>query len=514
MALPNIKFIKGQGGLGRPLTGEDHLSGMLFYCANADLPSGFTTSKREATIYSLADAETLGIKNDYSDATASTATWLITTAGSTGDVTKIEVADIDMVGNPQTQTLCEYTKVAGDSTIALLGASIATAINNGTATHGYSASFTTATLTITAPKRLGILLNSGTPYTITITGTTAGTLTQNVVTGVASKLSQYWYKVSEYFRLNSKGVLFVGFYLTPSGSYSFSEITTLNVYAGGKIRQMIVTKELTSTFSASETTTIQTICESEDDNHRPIDVVLYDSKGTGLTLSNLTDMATYTNEKVVVNLSQDAGGYGNFIYLTSGYSVSTNGALLGAISKAKVSESIAWVQNFDISNGVECEVLGFVNGVKLTAVSDTLADQINTKHYIFLKKFPGLQGSYFTNSLTCIASTSDYAYIENNRTIGKAIRNLYVAYLPYLNSPLLLNSDGTLSDTTVANLENVGDVALDQMLRDFEISAKQVVVNPTQNVLSTSKLIVAVTLVINGVARDIEIPIGFKPSIA
>jgi hypothetical protein len=71
-----------------------------------------------------------------------------------------------------------------------------------------------------------------------------------------------------------------------------------------------------------------------------------------------------------------------------------------------------------------------------------------------------------------------------------------------------------ISVIPVSIFENVGDVALDQMLRDFEISAKQVTVNPVQNVLSTSKLVVAVTLVINGVARNIEIPIGFKPSIA
>jgi hypothetical protein len=120
MAQPNITFIKGQGGLGRPLAGEDYLSGMLFYCANAKLPSGFSTSKREATIYSLADAEALGIKNDYADATASTATYLITTLGATGDIIKIAVADVDNTGTAQTQTLCNYTKVASDSTIALL----------------------------------------------------------------------------------------------------------------------------------------------------------------------------------------------------------------------------------------------------------------------------------------------------------------------------------------------------------------------------------------------------------
>ena len=513
MAQPNITFIKGQGGLGRPLAGEDYLSGMLFYCANAKLPSGFTTSKREATIYSLADAEALGIKNDYADATASTATYLITTAGATGDVIKISVADIDTKGTPQTQVLCEYTKLSSDSTIAILGASIATAINNGTQTHGYSASFTTATLTITAPKRLGILLNSGTPYSVTITGTIAGTLTQNVVTGIASDYLNYWYKISEFYRLNPKGVLYIGFYLTPT-TYTFTEIQTLNVYASGKIRQMIVTKALADSFTIGDCTLIQSVCELEDNAHRPISNVLYDSKATSLTLGTLTDLSTFTNEKVSINLSQDAGGYGNMIYLTTGNSVSTNGALLGTISKSKVSESIAWVGNFDISSGLECEVLGFVNGVKYTAVSDSLLDQIHNKRYVFLKKFVGLSGSYFNDSSTMIAPTSDYAYIENNRTIDKAVRNLYASYLPYLNSPLQLNADGTLSDVTVSILENVGDVALDQMLRDFEISAKQVTVNPVQNVLTTSKLVVAVTLVINGVATNIEIPIGFKPSIA
>jgi hypothetical protein len=513
MAQPNITFIKGQGGLGRPLAGEDYLSGMLFYCANAKLPSGFSTSKREATIYSLADAEALGIKNDYADATASTATYLITTAGATGDIIKIAVADVNNSGSAQTQTLCTYTKLASDSTIAILGASIATAINNGTQTHGYSASFTTATLTITAPKRLGILLNSGTPYTVTITGTIAGTLTQNVVVGIASDYLNYWYKISEFYRLNPKGVLYIGFYLTPT-TYTFTEITTLNIYANGKIRQMIVTKALADSFTLADCTLIQSVCELEDNAHRPISNVLYDSKATALILSTLTDLSTFTNEKVSINLSQDGGGYGNMIYLTTGNSVSTNGALLGTISKAKVSESIAWVGSFDISNGLECEVLAFVNGVKYTAVSDSLLDTIHNSRYIFLKKFVGLSGSYFVDSSTMIAKTSDYAYIENNRTIDKAVRNLYSSYLPYLNSPLQLNANGTLSDNTVATLENVGDVALDQMLRDFEISAKQVTINPVQNVLSTSKLVVAVTLVINGVARDIEIPIGFKPSIA
>jgi hypothetical protein len=86
--------------------------------------------------------------------------------------------------------------------------------------------------------------------------------------------------------------------------------------------------------------------------------------------------------------------------------------------------------------------------------------------------------------------------------------------LPSLNSPLKLNADGTLAETTTAYLEDQAGVNLDQMIRDEELSAFVCVINPAQNVLTTSKIIISVTLVKNGVARQIEIPIGFKPSIA
>ena len=60
----DIIFIKGQGGLGRPLAGEDYISGLLFYADNADLPSGWDTSNRVKAIYSVVDAESKGILSD------------------------------------------------------------------------------------------------------------------------------------------------------------------------------------------------------------------------------------------------------------------------------------------------------------------------------------------------------------------------------------------------------------------------------------------------------------------
>jgi hypothetical protein len=69
MSLPNITFVKGNGGLGRPLAGQDHFSGLIFY--SGAFPSGFSSSNRIKKFLSVTDAEAAGIKADYSDETKS-----------------------------------------------------------------------------------------------------------------------------------------------------------------------------------------------------------------------------------------------------------------------------------------------------------------------------------------------------------------------------------------------------------------------------------------------------------
>ena len=60
MAFNNVTFNKGRGGLGRASAGTDYVSGLLFY-TGATLPTGFTSTNRVKTIYSVQDAEGLGI---------------------------------------------------------------------------------------------------------------------------------------------------------------------------------------------------------------------------------------------------------------------------------------------------------------------------------------------------------------------------------------------------------------------------------------------------------------------
>lgn len=514
--LPSVTFIKGQGGLGRPLTGQDFISAMLIYTADANLPAGFTTAARVKALYSIADAEAAGILNDYSDATAAAATYLVTGVGTNGDTLKLTVADIDVNGIAHITNLGTYTKVAGDTTAALMATAMAAIINAGTITHGYSASAGTGTITITAPKRLGIYLNTGTPLVATIVGTIAGTLTQfsAATVGVASRFAVWHYHISEFFRIQPKGILYLGFYAVP-GTYAFSEIDPMQTFANGTIHQIGVLKDPAGVYATADLTALSTACAAQDAIKRNLSAIYAaDLSGTA-DISTLTDLSLLTANKVSDCIGQDGAGHGNYLWLTTKKSITTLGAELGAVSLSKVSESIAWLAKFNMSNGTELEVAAFANGVLHSdpTITPTLIESLNAKRHVFVKKFSGYNGTYFNDAHTAIAATSDYAYIQDNRTIDKAIRNVYTAMLPSLNSPITLNADGTLADTSIAYFESQAGVNLDSMVRDGELSAYGIVINSTQNVLSTGKIIIAVQLIQNGVARFIEIPIGYTTSI-
>jgi hypothetical protein len=445
MSLNNITFNLGQGGLGRPLAGEDYISGLLFY--SATLPSGYSSSDRIKQFFSVADAEAKGIVGDYRDETQATGSLLVTAAGAAGDSVEIRVDE--PLG--KTIVIGSYTRSSTDSTVNLVATGIAAAINAGTATHGYSATVSTATVTIKARKGLGIFLNSGTPITYGIVGTVAFTVTQ-FTGGVASVFKTMHYHISEYFRIQPKGNLFVGIYAVPS-TYTFSEIATIQNFANGKIRQIGVFK--------------------------------------------------------------NGAALGASISYATGKSVTTLGATLGAVAKAKVSQSIAWVAQFNISNGVECDVLAFANGVAFSnsSVTDGLLTSLQDKRYIFLRKSVGVARSYFNENSSSIAVSSDYAYIADNRTIQKATRGIYTNLAPALNSPIVLNADGTISDEAIAYFTGLAEEPLIQMIRDAELSGEQVVINSTQNILSTGILVISVNLVQVATGRNIQVNIGYSVSV-
>ena len=198
------------------------------------------------------------------------------------------------------------------------------------------------------------------------------------------------------------------------------------------------------------------------------------------------------------------------------------GAMLGALAKANVQESVAWVKQFNLFSDDFQEIeLGFgdVNEASdetLTStnfyesLSPTLLDDLDDKGYIFPIKYAGKEnGIYISKDQTC--SSGDYRTIARNRTINKSRRAVRAALLPYVNAPLMVNpTPGFLAPTKITAFKTlIGDV-LAKMQAAGEISGYAVTIDPNQNVLVDDTLRISYVIVPVGVATKIYVEEGLS----
>lgn len=323
------------------------------------------------------------------------------------------------------------------------------------------------------------------------------------LTAAQKAMNVVYYHVSEFFRMNSNGVLYVAI-KSGSNAVIADDLATVQNYANGAIRQVGV-------FNSAllDVEGLQTVLTTLEKQHKPMScVVTYD--GADVALQTLTSASLRTkgccNVSVLIGcdysttLVEELGEYVNYGCI---------GACMGAISKASVHECIAWVQKFPL--GLETPAL--FNGNLIRNVTEANKELLNN-NYLFVLTHVGDADCYFNDSHTLDLSTSDYAYIENVRTIDKACRGVYANMLPYLASPLKVDAaTGKMSADTVSFLETVAARALEQMETAGELSGYKAEIDPNQNVLATSKLEVVIKQVGVGVMRIVNVKIGFATKI-
>lgn len=315
------------------------------------------------------------------------------------------------------------------------------------------------------------------------------------------------YHITEFFRMNPEGELYV---MVKAGSTTVSaaDIATLQTYAGGNIRQ-------TGVFNATQLTVadVQAQCKALEDAHRPLSVVLtYSGKEDAdlATLKANTNLAIdgMCNVSMLIGCDMDtdlAAALGDYAYY------GCIGLCIGAVSKAKVHESIAWVGNFPL--GLNVPALFNGNQIRNIATSDL--EVLNGNRYIFPVIHAGDADNYFNDSHTLDVDSSDYAYIENVRTIDKACRGIRGKLLPFLNSPLKVDpGTGKLDTPTVAFLETTAGEALEEMEKAGETSGYKVEIDPDQNVISTGNVEIIIKKVPVGVMRKVRVKIGFASSLS
>lgn len=325
------------------------------------------------------------------------------------------------------------------------------------------------------------------------------------------------YHISEYFRGNPQGELWIGIYAVPGGSYTFAEIESMVKAAGGEIRLLAVYAGAL-TYATSQATTIQGVIDGIDgDGYKNFEVFYAANMEAIASVSGwatVGDLRALTARKVRVVAAQDGSGKGAALYVSQSQSITCIGLCLGMHSRARVNDSVAYPAEFNLSDGTEMEIPALANGDLWNDLTPTALGGIKDDGYVIaLKRVPDIAGTFFDRIPSAVAITNDFAFIENGRVVDKATRYIRKALVPELNATLFLNDDGTLRADTVGYFQDKGQDQVDFMVSDGEISAAKCLVDPKQNVLSTSQLVVTLKIVPTGIAEEIIVNIGLTTSI-
>lgn len=332
-------------------------------------------------------------------------------------------------------------------------------------------------------------------------------------TASADPIKVLYYHVNEFFRLNPGAKLWIGCFAVP-GSFDFTEIATLQRFAEGACKRIGVVATNVPFITTSQVTAIQTVCDTLATEHRPTVVFFEANPQFDINLSEWPDLSALECPNVGVVIGADRGNTGNALTNAVEDTVGIIGAVLGAHSKALAHESIAWVQKFNLVTGKELDVPGFTHSTSelVKNLAESALDDLQDKRYIFMRKHVGVSGTYLNDSLNANLASSDYNSIERITVANKAARLLRAAYLPTLSGPILLEG-GKIQKDIVASLNAIGNKALDQLLRTGEISERAVFVDPDQDIVNTSVLVVSAKVVPVGVARSITVNFSFNVTV-
>lgn len=349
------------------------------------------------------------------------------------------------------------------------------------------------------------------------------------------------YHIREFFRMSGNvdgnGKLYVMF---ADCSASWDAIDVMQRVAGGLINQLGVWTEqpIWKLNGAEEKYNLNLVKSLNDkaaamaDLHQPLSVVLCaNPSNTGANTSEGKQIDLNKIPSAICEASRTSVIFGqarstlvstmqkrNVNHTPVGFL----GAMMGAIARANVHESVAWVRMFNLfDDDFQNIELGF-GDINQTAddeftslnmyesLSPVLLDDLDEKGYIFPIKYAGREnGIYISKDQTC--SVGDYRTIARNRTINKSRRAVRAALLPYVNSPLMVNpATGFLAPSKISSFKTlIGDI-LAKMQAAQEISGYAVNIDANQNVLVDDTLRISYVIVPVGVAVKIYVEEGLS----
>lgn len=185
------------------------------------------------------------------------------------------------------------------------------------------------------------------------------------------------------------------------------------------------------------------------------------------------------------------------------------GTLAGRIAASPVQRNIGRV-----ATGALAPVSMFIASMKVDEAM-SVVDALYAKGYICPRIYTGLSGYYLVDDPLAVAATDDYAHLTARRTVDKAARIAYVTLLQFLLDEIEVNTDGTMQDPVLKSWQAAVENAIDTQMTAFgelsvvDGSGCKFYINPSQNVLATSKVEGTLKVRPFGYPRDIIVNIGF-----
>lgn len=190
--------------------------------------------------------------------------------------------------------------------------------------------------------------------------------------------------------------------------------------------------------------------------------------------------------------------------------------LRSAIYARVLSRPAAWVVAGRLASVAPSESPGYVGRGALPLVDSLVRDERVTEgledgRFTVLQTYIGLPGAYVADGRMMAASGSDFSTVQNRRVIDKASAIARAALLPFINSSVRVNADGTILDVDAVRIESRVEAQLRAgIVNPGDATAVSAQVNRATDVLATSSITVTVRVRPLGYAKDIEIDIGFE----
>ncbi len=259
-----------------------------------------------------------------------------------------------------------------------------------------------------------------------------------------------------------------------------------------------------------------------------IDSILLEGKGAYLTaplITNYTNLRASDGEVVTPIWAQDPA----IAALLAGYAGhAAVGTALGSLLVRAVHENLGSVdietkprarkseESYSLSDTKTGRWLSAAlsNGKTFESLSVANQSKLAELGYVFVGRFEGYGGYYWSDSHTCTAADSDYCRIERNAIWNKAARLIRRTLIPRMRGKVEADpTTGYIKNTTSTYWDGLVRKALETMTAAKDIADFDIYINPLQAAVSSNPFNIRVKLVADGIAHEFEIDLGYTKSL-